>query len=285
MAQTLAMVVNERQDDWYLQLPHVEFAYNNSVSAVTGLAPNAVHMDRLPRLLLTVFERTGVAGHQSRARDHLAYCGEATDRQQRSNDEVRNHHGLTVSGINRRNCALADALRPAPKFAVVGWAWVYNSASTIRQGVKANSDAKILKAKLALNWAGPYKVLAVAACSSTETPDGSPLGDNLLSLDLPSDLPGLDARRRVAIERRKPCANPHVSTDMPTYLPAGLAQYVLNNFPKKSPPYHVTQDDISAPLQRLEVEEITVHQSVRRRGGVIAVLYETHWVGLSEPSW
>ena len=51
MAQMLAMVVNERQDDWDLQLPHVEFAYNNSVIASMGLAPNEVHMRRLPRLL------------------------------------------------------------------------------------------------------------------------------------------------------------------------------------------------------------------------------------------
>ena len=72
---------------------------------------------------------------------------------------------------------------------------------------------------------------------------------------------------------------------MPKYLPAGLTQYVLNNFRKKSPPYHVTQDGVSAPLQRLEVEKITGNQSVRGRGGFIAVLYKTHWVGISEPSW
>ena len=104
-------------------------------------------MGRLPRLPLTVFERTGVAGHQSLARDHLAYCDLATDRQQRANDIVRKHHALTVSRVNRRNSALADALRPASKFAVGGWAWVYNSASTIRQGVKANTDAKVPKIK------------------------------------------------------------------------------------------------------------------------------------------
>ena len=158
MAQMLAMVVNERQDDWDLQLRHVEFAYNSSVSAVTGLALNEVHMGRLPRLPLTVLERTGVAGHQSLARDHLAYCDLVTDRQQRANDIVRKHHALTVSRVNRRNSALTDALRPAPKFVVGGWAWVYNSASTIRQGVKAKTDAKVVKAKLALNWTGPYKV-------------------------------------------------------------------------------------------------------------------------------
>ena len=72
---------------------------------------------------------------------------------------------------------------------------------------------------------------------------------------------------------------------MPKYLPAGLTQYVLNNFSTKSPPYHVTQDGVSAPLQRLEVEKITGHQSVRVRGGVISVLYKTRWVGFSEPFW
>ena len=72
---------------------------------------------------------------------------------------------------------------------------------------------------------------------------------------------------------------------MPKYLPAGLTQYVLNNFSKKSPPYRITQDDVSAPLQRLEVEKISGHQSVRGRGGIMAVLYNTHWVGLSNPSW
>ena len=74
MAQMLAIwVVNERQDDWDLQLPHVEFAYNTLVSSATGLTPNEVHMGTLPHLLLTVFELTGVAIHQSLARDHLAY--------------------------------------------------------------------------------------------------------------------------------------------------------------------------------------------------------------------
>ena len=120
MAQMLAMVVNEGQDDWDLQLPHVEFAYNNSISEATDLAPNEVHMGRLPRLPLTVFERTRVAGHQSLARDHLVYCNLATDQQQRANDIVSIHHALTVSRVNRRNSALTDALRPTPKFAVSG---------------------------------------------------------------------------------------------------------------------------------------------------------------------
>ena len=81
MAQMLALVVNERQEDWDLHLPHVELANTSSVNAATGLAPNKVHVGRLPRLPLTVFDRIGVLGHQSLARNHLAYCDLATDRQ------------------------------------------------------------------------------------------------------------------------------------------------------------------------------------------------------------
>ena len=63
MAQMLAMIVNERQDDGDSHMPHVEIAYNSSVGAATGLAPNEVHMGRLPRLPLTVSNRTSVVGH------------------------------------------------------------------------------------------------------------------------------------------------------------------------------------------------------------------------------
>ena len=80
MAQMLVMVVNERQDNWDVPLPHVEFANNNAVSAATGLAPNEVHVNRLPRLPLTIFEYHYARGHQSLARDHLEYCDLAADR-------------------------------------------------------------------------------------------------------------------------------------------------------------------------------------------------------------
>ena len=150
--------------------------------------------------------------------------------------------------------------------------------------MKANTDAKVLKAKLALKWTGPYKVSAGGPCSSAHTPDSSPLGGNLLYLDLPSDLPGSDACRRVPIERCKPSANPHDSSDMPKYLPAGLTQYVLNNFSKKSPPYNITQDDVSAPLQRLEVEKITGHYYSRSGDEVASSRCYTRHTGWDSPN-
>ena len=122
MAQILAMVVNGLQDNWNEQLPHVEFAYNSYVSAAPGLAPIEAHMGRLPRLSLTIFKRVGVAGHQSLARDHLAYCNLVTERQQPAYDIVRKHHALAVSHVDHRNSALSDALHPVPKLVVGGWA-------------------------------------------------------------------------------------------------------------------------------------------------------------------
>ena len=143
----------------------------------------------------------------------------------------------------------------------------------------------MLKTKLSLNWIGPFKIFAVGPSPTSDVPDNRPLHDTLLYLDLPSDLPGRDSKRRVSVERCKPCRSPDDTSDMPTYLPSDLTQYVLNSFSAKSPPFHVTLDDVSSPPERLEVEQITGHQLVHGRGGIIAVLHETHWVGLLSPSW
>ena len=64
-----------------------------------------------------------------------------------------------------------------------------------------------------------------------------------------------------------------------------MTQYVLNNFSKKSPTYCITQEDVSTALQELEMEQITGHQSVRGRGGVIVVLNKAYWTTISELSW
>ena len=69
--------------------------------------------------------------------------------------------------------AASQPCPPVPKFAFGGMVWVYNMAATIRQGAKMDADAKVLKAKLSLNWTGPYKVLAVGPCTPADTPDGS----------------------------------------------------------------------------------------------------------------
>ena len=140
-----------------------------------------------------------------------------------------------------------------------GWAWVYNTAATARQGAKKDIDTAVLNTKLSLNGTGPYKVLAVGPAPASDTPDNRPLHDKLLFLDLPSDLPGRDCKRRVSVDRCKPCQSPDGISGTPKYLPSDLTQYVLNSFSAKSLPFHVTLDDVSPPSERLEVEQITGH--------------------------
>ena len=144
-----------------------------------------------------------------------------------------------------------------PTYTIDNWVWVYYTAATIRQGAKFGTDAKVLKAKLSLNWAGPFKILAVGPAPSDSTPGGRPLAAKFIYLDLPNDMPGADADCRVSVARCKPCTNLHGTTDLPRYLPAGLTQYVLNNHITKSPPFHVTADDVSVPIERLEVDKIS----------------------------
>ena len=96
MALMLAMGCDEQKKNWDTLLAHVEAVYNNSVNASTGLAPNEVHMGRLPRPPLSVFDPPNIGGRQSLDRDHLAYCNLATERQQRAYRLVREVHAVTA---------------------------------------------------------------------------------------------------------------------------------------------------------------------------------------------
>ena len=129
MAQMLAMVVNEQQNDWDVHLPHVEFACNTSVSAAAGLAPNEVHMNRLPRLPLTAFEHPYASGHQSLARDQLEYVHLAADRQRRSLVLLGEQDARNIARVEHRNSALSDRLKQLPTYAVGDWIWINNTAS------------------------------------------------------------------------------------------------------------------------------------------------------------
>ena len=124
----------------------------------------------------------------------LAYIDLATARQQRAYRVVREFHALHVSRLDRRNAALMDALRLLPPFSVIGWAWIHNSAATIRQGVRKGTDAVVIKTKLSFSWIGPFKVLVVGPAPASAVPVGRPLHDKLLYFDLLPDMPGRDSK-------------------------------------------------------------------------------------------
>lgn len=260
----LATVVNERQNDWDAPFRHVKFTYNHYVSAETGLASNEVNIGRLRRFPLSLFERPRGGGNHSFHRDQLDYYL-ATDRQQISYALVREHHALAVPPVACRNSILPDALQKPSGFPIGNWLWVYTSVATIRQGACKGIEETVLKEKLVRNWTESYKILVVG-----KTPPTANLRlITLLYLDLPSDRPGSHSKRRVSVVRCRPCSSPHDGSD------------ALNNYTTKSPPYDVTQDDVSPALECFVVDHGTGHQSVRGRGGHIAVMYETH----CHPSW
>ena len=79
-----------------------------------------------------------------------------------------------------------------------GWAWVYTSASNIRQGTKKDTDTIVLRTKLSLNWIGPFKILAGGPAPASEGCDNRPLYDKLLFLDIPSGPLGWDSKGGVS---------------------------------------------------------------------------------------
>ena len=201
----------------------MEFACKNSVSAPTGLAPNEVHMVRLPRYQVTILDNISARGHQFLERDQLEYCNFAVDRHKRAYELVREQHSLNVSRMERRNAKLSDALYQRPRYNMTSAVGCGCTIQRLRPAKAQNKDPRF-KAKISLNWTGPFKILAVGPCDSA--PDRRPVGKKLLYLNLPSDMPGADAKRRVAVERCKPCTNPHDNTDMPRFLPADLTPYI-----------------------------------------------------------
>ena len=211
---------------------------------------------------LTVFDRSYGDAHQNLDRD-LAYCDLARERQKRAYELVREQHALTVARVYGRNSALSDALLRRPKHTAGGWIWVYNTTATICQGLRKVADNEVLKVDFSLNWTGPFKIIAVGPFSAADTPDGHPLGDKLLYLNLPTNLSGPAANPCVTVTRCKLSANPYDADDIPRHLPAGLTQYVLHAFATKSPPFHVTTDDVSTPPILIDVAKITSHQCVR----------------------
>ena len=103
-------------------------------------------------------------------------------------------------------------------------------------------------------------------------PDGRPVADKTLYLDLPTDMPGKDQKKRLSVDRCKICHNPSDDSDIPKYLPAGLSKYALHSFTNKSPPFHPTTEDVVKYGIPEDIEKITGHQLFRGRGGKLAVM-------------
>ena len=124
----LSLVISEQQDDWDEWLPSVAQAYNNSVSAVTGLAPNEIHLGRTPRLPMIVIDECVAKGHTGEKQDQLLYLDIVRERQQRARafELVQESHLIAMSKIQRSNTKLLAILHKLPNFEIGNWVWIYN---------------------------------------------------------------------------------------------------------------------------------------------------------------
>ena len=287
MAHMLAMVVNALQSNRDQQLPRVEFAYNNSVRAATGLAPNVVHIGWRPRIHLTIFERTGIVGHQSLAGDHLAYCDVATDRQQGASDIVREHHALTVSlawNATTQPSLTHCARFPKSPFAV-GCEYAIRLPPSAKARRRTRTPRSSTPSSRSTGWT-PTVSSQLALLPPPTPRTALPWVLSSYILDLPSDMPGSDVVGAFRYNASSPAPTPTTMAWRNTEVLTSRVDAIrAQQFLEDSTPYHVTQEDVSTPPQRFEQEKITGHQSVRGRGGIITVMYETDWAGLCKPSW
>ena len=235
----------------------------------------------MPRLPMAIIDECVVKRHTGEKQDQLLYLDIVRERQQLAFELGQESHLIAISKIQRPNTKLLAILHKLPNFEVGNyWVWIYNPQATAGQGV--SDDSSHLATKLPLNWTGPYKILVVGPGLG---PDGRPVADKTLYLDLPTDMPGKDQEKRVSVDLCKMCHNLSDDSGIPKYLTAGLSKYVLHSFTDKSPPFHPTAEDVVKSGIPVDIEKITGHQLVRGRGGKLAVMYETHWEGLSSITW
>ena len=132
---------------------------NNSVSTATGLAPNEIHLGRMPRLIITIIEECVVKEHMGEKKDQLLHLDIVWERQQGAFEPVQESHLIAMSKIQRSNTKLFAILHKLPNFEVGNRVWIYNSQATVTQGV--GEENLRLVTKLSLNWTGPYKILVL----------------------------------------------------------------------------------------------------------------------------
>ena len=152
---------------------------------------------------MIIIDECVVRGHTGEKQDQLLYLDIVRERQQRAFELVQESHLIGMSRIQRSNTKLLAILHKLPNFEVGNWVWIYNPQATVGQDV--SEDDSHLVTKLPLNWTGPYKILVVGPGVG---PDSRPVVDKTLYLDLPTDMPGKDKKKRVSVDRCKICHNP-----------------------------------------------------------------------------
>ena len=137
LCQMLSYLIADDQKNWDEMLIHAVAAHNNNVSRGTGLAPNEAnegHIDRYPRLPMTILEGRGLKGYQDLKQDQLDYLELMRDRQVEAYKLVKEEDRLIKARHEANNEHLAELINRRPEFEVGGWVWVYDGKRTNRRG-------------------------------------------------------------------------------------------------------------------------------------------------------
>ena len=109
----------------------------------------------------------------------------------------------------------------------------------------------------------------------------------MLLLEVRKDEPGREINPRVSMYRCKKCNTPNEGEDRPKFLTWAMSSYVLNMYSERSPPFHLTAEDVSMELDhyRIQPTHITKHRISRGLGGKNAVQYFTSWDEVTVKTW
>ena len=72
----------------------------------------------------------------------------------------------------------------------------------------------------------------------------------------------VEINARVSIYRCKKCFNPHEGAEGPKFLPWAMSSYGLNKYSERSPPFHLTAEDVCMELDnyRIKPTSFTKHR-------------------------
>ena len=136
LCQMLSHLIADNQTNWNELLLHVIAAHNNSIGRGTGLAPNKVHIERYPRLSMTVLEGHGARGHQGLRRDPLDFLQLMREGQNKAYELVRKEDFLIKAKHQPAKEKLNSIFRQRPNFVAEKWVWGYDDKSSIGGGDK-----------------------------------------------------------------------------------------------------------------------------------------------------
>ena len=167
------------KDGTTLTSAHVEFSYNKSISADTGLPPLKVPMNRLLRLPLSIVEHH--TPEDTKASPTITW--NTVTSSPTANGVRMRWYAKNTPSRSLPWSTVAQSLQTHSNNSLYLYRWL--SMCLHHRCYHSPAHAKILKTKLSLNWTSPFTIFAVSPTPSDCTPDDRSLGRLVALLGFP----------------------------------------------------------------------------------------------------